>query len=244
MQTRSVALSKAVLVLSMVCAAAPPLAGRAGAQDDPFGLQSRADAASQMIVLGVQQGISSLPPTSGQAFAYDYNAELGSFVESEQLGPTVLRSTTTIGANKFSLRGAVSYFDLSETFDPINYAVTGPTVPGVAYTKFGMVANARVVLLNFAATYGFTDRIEATVNFPVTVVDAQASQIYTTFPPPFPPPQDARIAAVTGSVANLNAALAAGDVVLLQLARRQLQRRFARRPRTDQRRRQGAPPGQ
>ena len=72
--------------------------------NDPFGLQQRADAVSQMIVLGVQQGISSLPPTSGQAFTYDYNAELGTFVESEQLGPTVLRSTQTIGASARHLR--------------------------------------------------------------------------------------------------------------------------------------------
>src|SRR5690349_16701595 len=90
------------------------IAGPARANNQ-FGGQGRADAASQMIVLGVQQGISSLPPTSGQAFTYDYNAELGTFVASEQLGPTVLRSPQTIGANRFSLRVAASYFDLSKT---------------------------------------------------------------------------------------------------------------------------------
>src|SRR5579862_5121466 len=89
--------------------AAMPAPTRAASGSNQFGGQSRADAASEMIVLGVQQGISSLPPTSGQAFTYDYNAELGTFVASEQLGPTVLRSPQTIGANRFSVRVAASY---------------------------------------------------------------------------------------------------------------------------------------
>src|SRR5512145_2727904 len=102
------------------------LAGGAAAQTrNPFGLQGRADAASQMIVLGVQQGIPSLPPSSGQAVTYDYNEELGTFVESEQLGPTVLRAPQTIGARRLSLRFATSYFELGETFAPIVYNVTG-----------------------------------------------------------------------------------------------------------------------
>src|SRR5262245_57844797 len=130
------------IALSMLLVAA----GVEAQNQNPFGLQDRADAASQMIVLGVQQGISSLPPTSGQAFTYDYNAELGTFVESEQLGPTVLRSTQTIGANRLSLRFATSYFELGETFDPINYSATGgPIPPGTtAFTAFGMSADANV----------------------------------------------------------------------------------------------------
>jgi hypothetical protein len=167
---------------------------------NPFGLQDRADAASQMIVLGVQQGISSLPPTSGQAFTYDYNAELGTFVQSEQLGPTVLRSTQTIGANRLSLRMATSYFELGETFDPIIYQATGGPVPSdvMAFTSFGMSADANVILFNLAATYGFTDRVEATINVPISIVDARASQRFLTFPPPFPPAKDARVVAVPG----------------------------------------------
>jgi hypothetical protein len=153
-----------------------------------YGNQERADAASQMIVLGVQQGISTLPPTSGQAFTYDFNAELGTFLQSEQLGPTVLRSPQTIGAKRLSLRFATSYFDLSNTFNPITYLATGsaPLPPQGAYTRFGMSADAKVVLLNFAATYGLTDRLEATMNIPVTVVDASASQ--TSLGSPLLPP--------------------------------------------------------
>src|SRR5579862_3386226 len=163
------------------------IAAPAGAANgsNQFGGQSRADAASEMIVLGVQQGISSLPPTSGQAFTYDYNAELGTFVASEQLGPTVLRSPQTIGANRFSVRVAASYFDLSKTFDPIPYRIQvppNPMFPSPIFAQFGMSANANVSLLNFAATYGITDRIEVTVNVPVSVVQAQAYQLYTVQP--------------------------------------------------------------
>ncbi len=168
--------------------------------NNQFGGQDRADAASQMIVLGVQQGISSLPPTSGQAFTYDYNAELGTFVASEQLGPTVLRSTQTIGANRISLRVAASYFNLSETFDPIIYQLDVPPdsgFPSPTYTELGMSANAHVTLLNFAATYGITDRIEVTLNVPVTVVQAQAKQLYTAFPQELSlPPRDRQLGVV------------------------------------------------
>jgi hypothetical protein len=163
----------------------------AGAQSsNQFGGQSRADAASQMIVLGVQQGISSMPPTSGQAFTYDYNAELGAFVASEQLGPTVLRSPQTIGANRLSVRMAASYFDLNKTMDPIIYQFTVPQTDPL-FGKFGMSVDAKVTLLNFAVTYGITDKLEVTLNVPVTVVDAHASQSYTVQPSELsqPPPQ-------------------------------------------------------
>src|SRR5262245_52310620 len=97
----------------------------AGAQGNPnqFGGQDRADAASRMIVLGVQQGISSLPPTSGQSFTYEFNPDLDTYVTSERLGPTSFRSPQIIGAGKFSIRAAASYFELSNTKGPIEYAV-------------------------------------------------------------------------------------------------------------------------
>jgi hypothetical protein len=179
---------KAARLIGLVVGLVAALVGRGHAQgNDQFGGQFRADAASQMIVLGVQQGISSLPPTSGQAFTYDYNAELGTFVASEQLGPTVLRAPQTIGANRLSLRAAVSYFSLSKTFDAIPYKLTVPQNSGFppdnpgapTYAEFGMSASAHVTLLNFAATYGITDRLEVSLNVPVTVVQAQANQLYT-----------------------------------------------------------------
>src|SRR5512147_1720990 len=88
-----------------------------------FGGQDRADAASQLIVLGVQQGISSLPPTSGQPFVYEFDPALANWVSSEQLGPTALRSPQTVGANKFSVRASACYFELAGTKQPINYLV-------------------------------------------------------------------------------------------------------------------------
>ena len=173
------------LPVALAVVAIASLPANAQNKKNQFGGQDRADAASQMIVLGVQQGISSLPPTSGQAFTYDYNPELGTFVASEQLGPTVLRSTQTIGAGRLSVRAAVSYFELGETFDPTIYRLDVPSnsgFPSPTYTLLGMQASANVTLLNFAVTYGFTDRIEMTVNVPVSVVQAHANQLYAVKP--------------------------------------------------------------
>ena len=217
MHTRYGSLPRIALCLSTGLLAALVSAAHAQVNSNPFGLQDRANAASQMIVLGVQQGISSLPPTSGQAFTYDFNAELGSFVESQQLGPTVLRSTQTIGAKRLSLRFATSFFQLGETFAPIDYAATGGPIPvgATAYTQFGMSASANVTLFNFAATYGLTDRIEATINIPMSVVQAKAFQTFLAVPGSFPPIHDAEVGAVGGSPSNIKPAIAAGLLVPL-----------------------------
>ena len=147
--------------------------------------QQEASAASDMIVQGVQQGITSLPPTSGQSFIYDYNAELGTFEASTALGPTVLRAPQTIGKGRLSVRSAVSYFQLGETFDPLIYEINIPAgqgIPTPLYTKFGMSAQANVILFNLGGTYGITDRIEVSLNIPISVVQAQARQLYTVRP--------------------------------------------------------------
>ena len=157
----------------------------ASVADDQFGGQARANAASDMIVQGVQQGITSLPPTSGQSFIYDYNTELGTFEASAELGPTVLRAPQTIGQGRFSVRGAVSYFELAETFDPLIYQINippGQGFPTPLYSKFGMSAQANVILFNLGGTYGITDRIEMSLNIPISVVQAQARQSYTVRP--------------------------------------------------------------
>ncbi len=151
------------------------------AQGNPnqFGAQDRANAASQMIVLGVQQGISSLPPTSGQSFTYTFDADLGTYVPSAQLGPTSLRSPQTVGAGKFSFRFATSYFDLSETKGPIPYLVSQPPGNPLAVAALGLHADAKVGLINLSVNYGVTNRFEMMMNVPVVIVDAQASNIYT-----------------------------------------------------------------
>lgn len=165
--------------------ATPAMAGSSGTNPGQFGLQGRADAASRMIVLGVQQGISSLPPTSGQAFSYRFNPEIGSFEASELLGPTSFRSTQLVGKNNFSFRFATSYFELKDDFGPISYFLepedpnTAPGFPS-GFARFAMKAEAKVALFNFALNYGVIDRMELMFNLPVTRVDAEGKQSFTT----------------------------------------------------------------
>ena len=146
-----------------------------------YGVQERADAATDAINLAVTQAISQLPPASGQTFTYRYDPALGTFAADTQLGPTAFRSTQTIGAGKFSLRVAASYFDLSDSAGPIEYEVEDNRLPvGYGVTGLGMSTSTKVTTLSFGSSYGITDRVEVILNIPVTVVRAQASQVYTT----------------------------------------------------------------
>ena len=125
-----------------------PCAGLATAQgiDDSLGSRSRADAARNLIVLAVQQGISSLPPTSGQSFIYEFDLSQGTWVPTERMNPTSFRVPQTIGSGVFSLRAAASYFDLSDSFGPATYAVALDDGRR-GFTKFGLDVSARVGLL-------------------------------------------------------------------------------------------------
>lgn len=167
-------------VLVGVVAGVVGLSAAAFAQNpNQFGGQSRADAVSKMIVLGVQQGISSLPPTSGQSFTYELDPKLDTYVSSELLGPTALRSPQTIGAGRFSVRVAGSYFELADTKTPITFVINDPPGTPFGVAKIGLQANAHVGLLNVGGNYGITDRFEVTLNVPIVTVDAHASQIYS-----------------------------------------------------------------
>jgi hypothetical protein len=165
------------------------------ARADQFGVRYRADAAQRMIVLAVQQGISSLPPTSGQSFTYEYDPETDTFVKSKHLGPVSFRSTETVGEGRFSARVAASYFELSDRFGPVEYLATGPLAseavasfkilfPDVdvgpaqnqLLTRFGLAAQARVAIFNLSANYGITHNFEVSVNVPLVVTDADADQ--------------------------------------------------------------------
>lgn len=182
------------------------------------------EAVKLMIVQGVQQGISSLPPTSGQAFTYEFDPKLDTYVTNEQLGPTALRSPLTIGANKFSVRVATSYFELADTKEPIPYLVSSPPGTPLGIAKLGLLANARVGLMNLAATYGLGDRVEITANLPITVVDAHASSIFSTrtdalnVPPPQAPLSGVAVqnGDVAGAVTDLNSALQPGGPLSLR----------------------------
>jgi hypothetical protein len=143
-----------------------------------FGVQQRADAAQQMILLGVSQGVSSLPPTSGQSFVYEFDPQLDTYKATGLLGPTAFRAPTTIGKGRMSLRVATSYFELSNTQNPINYEVTGLAAP--LFTKFGLKTNAKVGLFNVAYSYGPLEWLELSVNVPITIVSAQAKSSFVT----------------------------------------------------------------
>ncbi|MEW6268454.1 MAG: hypothetical protein AB1689_04050 [Thermodesulfobacteriota bacterium] len=177
-----------------------------------FGVQQRADAARQLIILGVSQGISSLPPTTGQSFVYEYDEALDTYKATGLLGPTAYRSPLTLGKGKMSLRVAGSYFELVNTQNPIDYEVTGLAQP--VFTKFGLKVNAKVGLFNLAYSYGVLDWLEVNINVPITIVDAQAKSSFVTLASAADEPiEDAPVAAAT-SLAALDANLADGDLIV------------------------------
>lgn len=159
-------------LLVAVPAIAQPMTSQAGGQE-------RADAAMQMIVLGVEQAISSLPPTSGQSFQYEFDPSLSTYVASERLGPTVFRDANTIGKGRFGIRVSASYLELSDSLGPIPYLQSVDDSP-IRVVSLGLTANAKVGVIDLSATYGLFDRLELSVNLPVVVVDASAGQIFST----------------------------------------------------------------
>jgi len=200
-----------------VCMAGSLLAGSAIAQGSHLGGQPRADAARRMIVLAVQQGISSLPPASGQALVYEYDHEKDTYARSAQLGPTVLRSPRPIGKGKLSIRLAASYLELAQRLEPIVYGVSSEPAAGVepdAYVKLGLDAQARVGVLTLAATYGITPYIDASLVVPVTIVDAAAQQAFTTRGDRLGVPADEAVLTGARTRAGLDTVLADGRLAI------------------------------
>lgn len=186
--------------------------GAAMAQDtsDQYGGQQRADAAAQLIVLAVQQAISSLPPTSGQSLTYEYDPTTLTFVADSRLGPTAFLSANTIGKGKGSFRFATSYFDLDHSFDPIDYLLE----PVGGFGRFGLHAEAQVALFNLSANYGLTHRWELNVNLPITIVNAQARQSFSTDMTALGIPADRAPFAVVTPRQALQTLLDTGDLVM------------------------------
>ena len=209
--------SRVVILLWVLCTScAGPAAGQVDARDryDQYGGQSRADAASRMIVLAVQQAISSLPPTSGQSLSYTYDPETLTFAAGERLGPTAFLSAQTIGKGKTALRVAASYFGLSESFGPITYFLDGGDPAHSGYAKLGLDASAEVGLFNLSASHGLTHRLELEFNLPIVVVDAEATQSFTTQANALSlPPLDARLSGA-GTREGLERLLGAGALVI------------------------------
>jgi hypothetical protein len=157
------------------------LAGRAAAQTavDNVGNAARAEAAREAIVVGVQQGISSLPPTSGQAFLYEWDADLEVNVATDLLAPISFRSPETVGAGRFALRAAASYFELGERgdeLDPVTYRFEGGAS---GFSKLGSEVSAHVFAFNLALTFGVRDAFDVFANLPVTAVDADGASVIT-----------------------------------------------------------------
>lgn len=200
-------------------------AGTARAQSNAaFGVQQRANAAQQMILLGVSQGISNLPPTSGQSFVYEYDEVLDTYKATGLLGPTAYRSPLTIGKGKMSFRVAGSYFELVNTQNPINYEVSGLNQP--LFTKFGLKTNAKVGLFNVAYSYGPLEWLELSVNFPIAIVDAHAKSSFVTLASAANAPiGDAPVAAAT-SIEALDRNLSNGTLILREGSVNQLGANF------------------
>lgn len=172
-------------VCAVVVMASSPVPTIGQSPLDNFGGQSRADAASKMLVLAVQQGISTLPPTAGQSFSYKLDPELGTFVPDEgRLEPVSFRSTQVIQPGTFSVRAAASFFHLDDSFGPILYqgepSNGDPNFP-IAVSEFGTNVEADIFLMNIALNYGLMDRLEISLNLPLVVVDADASQTFVGF---------------------------------------------------------------
>lgn len=147
-----------------------------------FGGQDRADAARRLIVLGVQQAISALPPAAGQAASYEYHPDRGTFVRSTLLGPTVLYATRTVPPGTLGLRVASSYFELDDSFGPLSYSVASedPERPLAGFTHFAVDAKARVGLMSLSASYGLADRIDVSLELPLVITRARAVQAFLT----------------------------------------------------------------
>jgi hypothetical protein len=154
----------------------------AGWAQDPYGSISRRNAAREMLVLAVEQGIASLPPTNGQSFGYEYDAKLRTFSRSQWLGPVSFRTPETLGAGNASLRPSVSYFALSESFGPITYFGVSDDGETSGFTNFGLDVEADVGIFGLAATYGLTDRWDATLNVPVVLVNPKVSHSFLVDP--------------------------------------------------------------
>jgi hypothetical protein len=192
-------------VAVLAVAAAPGIAAAQGKPSIGYGITERFAAAQALLVLGVQQAISDLPPSSGQTFTYQFDSIIDAWVRSDRLGPTSFFAPETIGRHTVDLRVATSYFELGQSFGPIDYQVTGADGSFQGFTKAGMTVGANVGVISFAATYGLLDDLDLSLTVPVTIVDASSSISFTTCKPeasaicgtaPSPPVYDARVIAV------------------------------------------------
>lgn len=163
-------------------------------------VQSQTTALKQPLRVAVQQAISALPPTAGQAFVYrpptaadrakgrmgtKTGAGLAPFKKEVQVGPISFRTPVAVSPRGFTARIAFSYFELAETFGPVPYVGTSPQIPGASGAiRLGVEAEASAGIFSLSGTYGFSGGWDASVNFPITLVSAKATSIFTTLNAP------------------------------------------------------------
>ena len=152
------------------------VAGHAQGQTLP---SVEAAATRKAILLGVERGISSLPPSSGQSVNYVFDEELGVFKRSPLVGPTALRSPITIGEGSVAFRVASSYFDASQNFGPAFYRIDPVGGTNSFATGANLVASAKVWVTSIGATVGFSKQGQVSINLPIVNVHAAASRIFT-----------------------------------------------------------------
>lgn len=150
-------------------------------QVDPtvFGTQVRASSATDLIVLAVQQGISTLPPTAGQSFSYEYDSTLQVFVPRQRLGPTSILSASTAGKGAIAARVSGGYFSIEDSYSTIyNYPrgfLDGETEAD--FTRTGIAPEADVGLVNVSLAYGLLKDLDLSLNVPIVLVDAKATPL-------------------------------------------------------------------
>lgn len=138
--------------------------------------EAQAVATARTLVLAVQQAVSSLPPSSGQAFTYEFDSETGVPTRSDRLGPTVFRSTETIGRGRLTLRVATSYLSLDQTFGPITESIT-PGRDAPLFTAIGSRLEAKIGVTSFSLTYGLLETLDVHFTLPVVATDTTGAQV-------------------------------------------------------------------
>src|SRR5262245_46674782 len=69
-------------------------------------LQSQATAVRKLALLGVQQAISLLPPSSAQSVLFEYDPDVESYRKSLRPGPTAFRTPYSLAAGTVNARVA------------------------------------------------------------------------------------------------------------------------------------------
>jgi len=170
--------------------------------------RSQANALHQMILLGVQQGISALPPMSGRPLQLG-----GSAGRINPPSSVWFRSIETVGQHHFGAQLLVSYFELTRSFAPLTYQFDfeeGSQL-GPLETRVGLDASASVFVSRIALTAGISDFFDGILTVPIVVTSPKGTEIFTTN-------EDTSDNFVGSPVGQLDGDLASG------------QRRFVREP--------------